>query len=655
MAEQPSKRLRLMGTVDAASKGRVRRPAAKSEAVALFCEVSPLAAASPYHAFASCPPTALFGVPARWPGPRGSATTARLLWGPHALYVLWELEGAARPPVKAAQVEPAVLAGLQGGAVQPSQRSILLDERVECFLWQPDSGAEDAFEADAASCGQTYYAFEINFEGRVLTNRARFGGPMGFDWDADGAVKLWTQELAVGWGASANPIPSQVPGGDSNVALKRVVVAELRWAAMNIDPKRDIRIGLHRAEHRTPVGWNGATAGQKEVDRLLSELVWSSWVDPGDDEVNFHRPSMFGRLTLAPEGSGIDCSCCAARLLRSRVLTTVPSPRPSLDECPPGSLLVQAKYASLCGSDLPYFRNSEGKAPSCYWDRDGFCGHEVIGIVLESKSERFRPGDAALALPSSYFKAHTATKQDWYKEEVHGVLLSSFPVRGGFSQVYTSHELYSCKLRECVPRMIAAQGLGTILKMARRIGPVIGKCVVVLGQGQNGLIATRLMAQLCARDVIAVEPIEHRRAVALSCGATLAVPPERAAAAVAEATGGRGADVVLEMVGHCQHTINEALELVACAGIVAAFGVPDDRVYHTFEYSTFFRKNVTLVASVVPDPAVDFPEAVRLIEQGRFSTDGLFTHTMPLSDLQKAFEMAADYKDGVVKLVVDLS
>ena len=78
-----------------------------------------------------------------------------------------------------------------------------------------------------------------------------------------------------------------------------------------------------------------------------------------------------------------------------------------------------------------------------------------------------------------------------------------------------------------------------------------------------------------------------------------------------------------------------------CSGIVAAFGVPDDAVYNTFEFSKFFRKNINLIASVIPDPDTDFPEAVSLIEQGRFSTEGIFTHTMPLSEVQRGFEVAS--------------
>ena len=63
-------------------------------------------------------------------------------------------------------------------------------------------------------------------------------------------------------------------------------------------------------------------------------------------------------------------------------------------------------------------------------------------------------------------------------------------------------------------------------------------------------------------------------------------------------------------------------------------------------YSKFFRKNIVMIASVIPDPGVDFPDAVALIEQGRFSTEGIFTHTMPLADVQRGFEIASECAHG---------
>ena len=178
--------------------------------------------------------------------------------------------------------------------------------------------------------------------------------------------------------------------------------------------------------------------------------------------VNFHRRGFFGTLTLASEeasaiGSPLDCSCCAARLFAPNQLLILPSPKPLIEQCPPGSVLVRAKYASVCGSDMPYFKAKSLMAPSSYWDRDGFCGHEVVGVVTESKScvprsiarvtvcglrspkvdprhrEKFAVGDEVMALPSSYFKAHTGSKQEWYDEATHSVLLENFPVRGAFS------------------------------------------------------------------------------------------------------------------------------------------------------------------------------------------------------------------------------
>lgn len=138
----------------------------------------------------------------------------------------------------------------------------------------------------------------------------------------------------------------------------------------------------------------------------------------------------------------------AARLLAPREMGVVNGAAPLLEKCPPGSVLVRARFASICGSDLPYFRaagpmGSGQLAPNSYWDRDGFCGHEVVGTVVASKSKNFVKGDQALALPASYFKSHAGGKQDWFQPDVHNVLLEPFPsseTRGAFCEYYLSRK-----------------------------------------------------------------------------------------------------------------------------------------------------------------------------------------------------------------------
>jgi hypothetical protein len=48
-----------------------------------------------------------------------------------------------------------------------------------------------------------------------------------------------------------------------------------------------------------------------------------------------------------------------------------------------------------------------------------------------------------------------------------------------------------------------------------------------------------------------------------------------------------------------KETVNTCMDYVACSGTVACFGVPDDAIYDTFEYSKFFRTSPTTVRLVI--------------------------------------------------------
>ena len=68
----------------------------------------------------------------------------------------------------------------------------------------------------------------------------------------------------------------------------------------------------------------------------------------------------------------------------------------------------------------------------------------------------------------------------------------------------------------------------------------------------------------------------------------------------------------------------------------------------------WFRANITMIASVTPDPGVDFPEAVDMMEAGAFEADCLYTHVFDLDDVQTAFEVSSNYTDGVIKMLFDV-
>ena len=112
--------------------------------------------------------------------------------------------------------------------------------------------------------------------------------------------------------------------------------------------------------------------------------------------------------------------------------------------------------------------------------------------------------------------------------------------------------------------MFVADILPTGFLAVQRSGVGSGDVAVVLGCGPVGLMAV-LCAVGVARRVIAVDGIAARRELAASLGA-LAVDPADAGEAVAAATGGIGADGVIEASGS-PAALAGALALVRPQGV----------------------------------------------------------------------------------------
>jgi 2-desacetyl-2-hydroxyethyl bacteriochlorophyllide A dehydrogenase len=103
----------------------------------------------------------------------------------------------------------------------------------------------------------------------------------------------------------------------------------------------------------------------------------------------------------------------------------------------------------------------------------------------------------------------------------------------------------------------------TALQVSLDAAPRLGELVVVTGLGAVGILTAALLARTGA-EVIGCEPLPARRRAAAAFGVH-SVPPERLAEVVAERSGGRGADLVVEASG-LPEVLGQALKLLAHEG-----------------------------------------------------------------------------------------
>jgi L-iditol 2-dehydrogenase len=180
----------------------------------------------------------------------------------------------------------------------------------------------------------------------------------------------------------------------------------------------------------------------------------------------------------------------------------------------------------------------------------------------------------------------------------------------------------------------------------------VGESVAILGAGPIGLMILE-MARLSGADPIFVtEPLPWRVEMARRYGATQVINPTEAdpVQAIMAATDGRGVDVVFEAAWGTE-TVAQAAEMARLGGRVILVGVPSEDVL-TMRASAARRKGLTIKLSRRMKHI--YPRAIRLAVQGKIDLMGMVTHRLPLTQAAEAFALNADYRDRVVKAVIEI-
>jgi 2-desacetyl-2-hydroxyethyl bacteriochlorophyllide A dehydrogenase len=321
------------------------------------------------------------------------------------------------------------------------------------------------------------------------------------------------------------------------------------------------------------------------------------------------------------------------------------------DAVPPDAdgVVVAVDATAICGSDLHFY---DGDIPV---GRGFSIGHEFLGTVVEvgSQVRRFRTGDRVLtaSVAGCGHCDGCATGDPVTCVEGPKVFGSGALPGGQASAVAVpSADFQLLAIPEGLgdeAALLLTDNLNTGWIGAKRADIPAGGTVVVLGLGAVGLCAVRAAFALGAGRVLAADPVAGRRALAADSGA---IPIEESTIeAVREATGGRGADAVIDAVA-LDTTLTDALTCVRAGGTVSVIGVHNLDPYPLPILAGLFR-SVTLRMTTAPVHQT-WKELVPLVVNGRIRTDGIFTHRFPLAEAAEAYAAVAARTADCIKVML---
>ena len=172
--------------------------------------------------------------------------------------------------------------------------------------------------------------------------------------------------------------------------------------------------------------------------------------------------------------------------------------------------------------------------------------------------------------------------------------------------------------------------------------------VLIIGAGPTGVCTLQCVRLKDPKRIIVCDPDEYRlNFVRSHYPDVLTVTPERVKECVLANSDHGGADVVLEVAGS-EDTFRMAWECARPNAIVTVVALYDRP--QTLPLPDMYGKNLVFKTGGVD--GCNCAETLELIAQGKIDTTPLITHTYALKDIEAAYDLFENRRDGVIKVAI---
>lgn len=315
-------------------------------------------------------------------------------------------------------------------------------------------------------------------------------------------------------------------------------------------------------------------------------------------------------------------------------LCDVPCPSPAADEA-----LIRVARTGICGTDIHIFhgRYAAESLPM-------IPGHEFTGHIAATGRD---VTGLAEGQPVVVDMNIGCTRCYWCRRNevlnCPDMQQLGITTDGAFAEYIAVPARLVIPAPEATPAEVLAltEPLACVVRAARKARVSFAHSVLVIGAGPIGNLHVQLMRNIGAAPIIVTDLSPDRVALAVKSGADIGISdPADLEAAVRQATQGRGADIVIESVGH-PALYAQALTLIRKGGHLAAFGLTGPGEALPLDIlETVLRENS--VKGSVAGMGEDMHDALTLLSHGRIDTAAFTGADCPLEDIQAAFDSFAD-------------
>jgi L-iditol 2-dehydrogenase len=334
--------------------------------------------------------------------------------------------------------------------------------------------------------------------------------------------------------------------------------------------------------------------------------------------------------------------------IRQFEIRQVPEPEITRDT----DVLIRIKTVGVCGSDIHYF--TTGRIGSQIVQFPFIVGHEAAGIVERTgkKVKKVKPGQRVAIDPAVYC-GHCDQCRAGRENTCRELLFLGCPkqLEGALCEYIVLPEncCFPIKERTTFEQATLSEPLAIAVYAVERSHLPAKAKVAILGAGPIGMSVFHVLRMKSVGDVYITDKIPERLKFSQQLNPKWCGNPDRTDV-VKEISNIE--PLLLDAVYECsgdKAAFDQAIKLLKPGGTLAIVGIPEiDEI--SFPIHELRRKEITVVN--IRRQAHCTQKAIDLLERRKINMDAMATHHFPLEETERAFDLVANYQDGVMKAMI---